>query len=60
MARVKCKNKSNRNQFDLTKSEHSSPKTANPGYPNKPIKKDLYSHFMKMTEDIEKDIKNLP
>jgi hypothetical protein len=57
MARSKCKNIRNRNQFDLATSEPSFPTTASPGYPNTPLKQDsnLNSHFMKMIVDF-KDI----
>ena len=60
MERGKCKDISNRNQFDLATSEPSSPTTASPGYPNTPINQDsdLNFHFMKMTEDFKKDINN--
>jgi hypothetical protein len=56
----KHKNISNRNQFDLATSEHSNPTTVSPRYPNTRIKQvsDLNSYFMKIIEDIKKDINN--
>jgi hypothetical protein len=53
MARDKHKKISNRNQFNLAKSEPSSLTTASPGYSNTPLKQnsDLNSHFMKIIED---------
>jgi hypothetical protein len=58
MTRGKGKNISNRNQGYLALSEHSSPSTVTPGYPNTPEKKDsdLKSHLMMMIEDFKKDI----
>jgi hypothetical protein len=58
MMRGKCKNISNRKQFDLATTEPSSATTASPGFPNTPLKRDsdINSHFMKMIEDFKKDI----
>jgi hypothetical protein len=55
MERGKSKNISNRNQGFLASSEHSSPTTASPGYPNTPEKQDsdLKSHLMMMIEDFK-------
>jgi hypothetical protein len=39
MSKGKCKNISKGNQFDLATSEPSFPTTANPAYPNIPLKK---------------------
>jgi hypothetical protein len=58
MVRGKHKNISNRNQFDFTTSEPSSPITANPGYPTTPLKQDsdLNFHFTKMIEDFKRTL----
>jgi hypothetical protein len=60
MVRGKHKNIGNRNQYYLATSEHSSPTTASPGYPNTHEKQDseLNSHLMEMIEDFKKDINN--
>jgi hypothetical protein len=56
MVRGKCKNISNRNQYNLATTEPSSPTIASSGYPNTPIRKDsdLNSHVIKMIEDFLK------
>jgi predicted nucleic acid-binding Zn-ribbon protein len=60
MVKGKCKNLTNRNQDYLASSEHSTPTTASPGYPNTLEKQDLYLKFylMMLIEDFKKDITN--
>ena len=60
MATDNHKNRSNRNQFDLTTLEPSSPTKASPGYPSTLIKQDsdLITHLMKMIQDFTKDTNN--
>lgn len=60
MARVKCKNRSNRNQCFLATSESSSPTIASSGYSNTPEKEDsdLKCHLMKMTASFKEDVNN--
>jgi hypothetical protein len=60
MAKAKCKNLTNRNQDQLASSEHSTPITVSPGYPNTPEKQDSYlrSYLMMLVEDFKKDINN--
>jgi SMC interacting uncharacterized protein involved in chromosome segregation len=50
----------NSNQDHWTSSEHSTPTTANPGYPNTPKKQDsdIKSNLMMLVEDCKKEIKN--
>jgi hypothetical protein len=59
MAKGKGKNLTNRNQDHLALSEHSTPTTASPGYPNTPKKQDLdlKSYLMMLVEDFKKGIK---
>ena len=56
MAKGKCKNITNRNQDHSPSSEHSTPNSASPGYPNIPekIDPDLKAYLMMMVEDIKK------
>ena len=58
MAKSKHKNLTNRNQDHSASSEHSTPTTASPGYPNTPEKQDsdLKSYLMMLVEDFKKDI----
>jgi hypothetical protein len=60
MAKGKCKNLTNRNQNHSPSSEHSTPTSANPGYPNTPEKQDsdLKSYLMMLVEDIKKGFNN--
>jgi hypothetical protein len=60
MAKGKCKNITNRNQDHSPSSEHSTPNSASPGYPNIPekIDPDLKAYLMMMVEDIKKDFNN--
>jgi hypothetical protein len=60
MVKGKHKNLTNRNQDYSTSSEHSSPNSASPGYPNKPerLDLDLKAYLMMMVEDIKKDFNN--
>jgi predicted nucleic acid-binding Zn-ribbon protein len=60
MAKGKCKNLTNRNQDYLASSEHSTPTTASPGYPNTPEKQesDLKSYLIMQVEYFKKDINN--
>jgi hypothetical protein len=57
----KHKNLTNRNQDHSASSEHSTPTTASPGYPNTPEKQDsdLKSYLMMLVEDFKKGISNL-
>ena len=54
------KNLMNSNQDHWTSSEHSTPTTVSPGYPNTPEKQDsdLKSYLMMLVEDIKNDINN--
>jgi hypothetical protein len=58
MAKGKCKNHTNRNQEHWASSEHSTPTTTNPGYPNTPEKgdMDLKSYLMMVVGDFKKGI----
>jgi hypothetical protein len=60
MAKGKCKNDTNRNQYDSPSSEHSTPTSASPRYPNTPKKQDwdLKSYLMMLVENIKKDFNN--
>ena len=60
MAKGKCKNDTNRNQYDSPSSEHSTPTSASPRYPNTPKKQDwdLKSYLMMLVEDIKKGFNN--
>jgi hypothetical protein len=60
MARGKCKNISNINQYYLTTSEPSSLTSKSPGYPNIPKKQnsDANSRLIKMMKDFKEDINN--
>jgi hypothetical protein len=60
MVKSKHKNLTSRNQDYLASSEHSSPSTSSPGYPNPQEKQDLdlKSHLMVLIEDLKKDINN--
>jgi hypothetical protein len=60
MAKGKCKNLTNRNQDHLVSSDHSTPTTTSPGYPNTPKKQDsdLKSYLVMLVEDFKKGINN--
>jgi FtsZ-binding cell division protein ZapB len=60
MVNGKCKNLTNRNQDFLAPSEHSSPSTSSPGYPNTLERQDvnLKSYLVMVIEDFKKDINN--
>ena len=60
MSKGKRKNLTNRNQDYSSSSEHSTPTSASPGYPNTPEKLDLdlNAYLMMMVEDIKKDFNN--
>jgi hypothetical protein len=60
MAKGKHKNLTNKNQDHSASSEPSTPRTANPGYPNTPEKKDsdLKSYLMMLVEDFKKGLNN--
>ena len=60
VAKVKCKNNTNRDQGNMAPSEQTSPTTASPGYSNKQEKQDLdlKSYLMLLIEDFKKDINN--
>jgi hypothetical protein len=60
MAKGKHKNLTNRNQDHSPSSEHSTPTSASPGYPNTPEKQDLdlKAYLMMLVEDIKKDFNN--
>jgi hypothetical protein len=53
MVKGKYINLTNRNQNHFAPSEHSTPTTASPGYPNTPEKQDsdLKSYLMMLVED---------
>jgi hypothetical protein len=56
----KHKNFTNRNQENWASSEHCTPTTTSPGYPNTPEKQDtgLKSYLMMVVEDFKKGINN--
>jgi hypothetical protein len=56
----KHKNFINRNQDHLASSEHSTPTTVSPRYPNTPKKTnpDIKSYLMMLAEDFKKGINN--
>ena len=60
MAQSKHKNHTNRNQDHSPSSEHSTPNSASPGYPNTPEKQnsDLKSYLMMLVVDIKKGFNN--
>jgi hypothetical protein len=60
MVKGKCKNLTNRNQDQSPSSEHSTPTSVSPGYPNTPKKQDsnLKSYLMMLVKDIKKDFNN--
>jgi hypothetical protein len=60
MVKGKHKNLTNRNQHHSAPSEHSTPSTASPGYPNTPEKQDLdlKSYHMMLVDDFKKGINN--
>jgi chromosome segregation ATPase len=60
MAKGKCKNITNRNQYHSPSSEHSTPISPSPRHPNTPekIDPDLKAYLMMMVEDIKKDFNN--
>jgi hypothetical protein len=57
MAKGKYKNLTNRNQDHSPSSEHSTPTSPSPGYPNasKKLDQDLKAYLMMMVKDIKKD-----
>jgi hypothetical protein len=60
MAKGKLKNLTNRNQDHSPSSEHSTPTSPSPGYPNTPKKldPDLKAYLMMMVKDIKKVFNN--
>jgi superfamily I DNA and RNA helicase len=60
MVKGKRKNLINRNQDHSPSSEHSTPTSARPGYPNTPEKldQDLKAFLIMMVEHIKKDFNN--
>ena len=60
MEKGRQKNLTNTNQDHYTSTEHSTPNSASPGYPNTSEKQDLdlKSCLMMQIEDIKKDFNN--
>ena len=61
MVKGKLKNLTNRNQDQSPSSEHSTPTSVSPGYPNTPKKQDsdLKSYLMMLVEDFENSLKEI-
>ena len=57
MAKVRCKNLTNKNQDHSPSSEHSTPTSASPRHPNTPenLDPDLKAYLRMMVEDNKKD-----
>jgi hypothetical protein len=60
MPKCKRKNLTKRNKDHTPSSEHTTPTSPSPGYPNTPEKLDLdiKAYLMMMVEDIKKDFNN--